>query len=711
MNFYTDLKAKTNILEVAKELGFRGQQSGAVWQGDCPNHSSAKGRCLTIWPRTQTFHCFHCGVHGDVIDLVGLLKSFDLRQATNFLADRCGMPRREAKNLSLEEKAKRAADQEEQRLVQNMLTEAARWYHGQLKNHLKIMNAFQKHYGFSEEIIAEHLIGFAPPSGNGLSLHLNAMPEFTGKLHLSSLVNFTNPKGPYRDYFCGRIIFPYFQNGKVVYIKGRVIPGVTPANKFECYADKAGNIKKDSSGAPDFIKYKALRSHDPEHETRKYISRFVQNTIMGEDSIRGAKEIIITEGAPDLISALDHGFAAISPVTTHFSAKDLEKLAALTKQAAAVYLINDSEDNRAGLEGALKTGIFLTKAGRQVYLVELPRPGNVSKIDLNEYLKDHTADDLRELLQKAKPVLEVLINQLPEDFLKALPKLQADICPILAHLEPGTLEHYLEVLRKHTKTTKKAIASKVEEAKKKLSEEKKAPHKPLDPEVAQRAQALIQDPLVYKKRLDVINQAGVVGERTIMAMYLAALDSRLLPEDPASPNALALKNSGHYGSGKSFSLAHCLTIYPETGYYLISSGSTKSLYYLKNGLKNKALVVTEGFQFQQANAEDSEMVYVVRSLLSEGRIRYLTVEKDKEGKLATVEKTLEGPTSFITTTVMERLEDQLEDRLFTIHPDETMGQTRDILAVTAQRAAGLMPGLDDKTVNTWKAFHESLKPV
>jgi hypothetical protein len=32
-------------------------------------------------------------------------------------------------------------------------------------------------------------------------------------------------------------------------------------------------------------------------------------------------------------------------------------------------------------------------------------------------------------------------------------------------------------------------------------------------------------------------------------------------------------------------------------------------------------------------------------------------------------KKVEGPTSFITTTVMESLEAQFEDRLFTIHPD------------------------------------------
>ena len=76
----------------------------------------------------------------------------------------------------------------------------------------------------------------------------------------------------------------------------------------------------------------------------------------GTDSIRGAKEIIITEGAPDWVSAVDHGFAAISPVTTNFREEDFEKLAQVTAHADAVYIINDNEDNEAGLKGALKTG-------------------------------------------------------------------------------------------------------------------------------------------------------------------------------------------------------------------------------------------------------------------------------------------------------------------------------------------------------------------
>ncbi|MBM4285704.1 MAG: hypothetical protein FJ128_10725 [Deltaproteobacteria bacterium] len=260
--------------------------------------------------------------------------------------------------------------------------------------------------------------------------------------------------------------------------------------------------------------------------------------------------------------------------------------------------------------------------------------------------------------------------------------------------------------------SKTELEEEVAKARRAIRPEQAGPGVPkADPEVERQARVLAGDPLLFKKRLDLMNQAGVMGERTIMAMYFATLDSRLLPENTGSPNTLALKNSGHFGAGKSFTLAQCLEIYHPSCYYLITNGSPKCLYHLQTGLKHKALIVTEGFQFQKANAVDSELVYAVRSLLSEGRIRYLTVEKDPDGGHVTVEKILEGPTSFITTTVMEKLEAQLEDRLFTIHPNESVDQTREIILATARQSAGLCPGLPASTVAIWRKFHRNLQPV
>jgi len=275
------------------------------------------------------------------------------------------------------------------------------------------------------------------------------------------------------------------------------------------------------------------------------------------------------------------------------------------------------------------------------------------------------------------------------------------------------MEHFLKILLKKVKTNRRTLDAELDAARseKAVREKEFKKEKKLDPEIERNAQEIAMDPLLFKKRIDAVNEAGVVGERRNIAMYFCSLDSRLLPENLASPNVLALKNAGHYGAGKSYTLQMCLQIYPEKSYHLMTNGSAKSLYFLTDGLKNKCLIVTEGYQYQTKNAQDSELVYSTRTLLSEGRVSYWVTEKDEDGKLVTMEKKLEGPTSFITTTAMETLEPQLEDRLFTIHPDESPEQTKKILLHTASEKAGLFAGLEQKKIESWKHFHSSLNPV
>jgi hypothetical protein len=267
------------------------------------------------------------------------------------------------------------------------------------------------------------------------------------------------------------------------------------------------------------------------------------------------------------------------------------------------------------------------------------------------------------------------------------------------------------MMTKKKKAFLKVIATETETAKEanKQSEADEEEIK-VDPEIEKAAQIIAHDPLLFKKRLDVINLSGVVGERRNIGMYYCALDSRLLTGDNESSDTLAIKNAGHYGSGKSFTLMMCLQIYPDSQYHFITNASPKSLYHLNESLKHKALIVSEGFQFQKGNA-NSEFVYTIRSLLSENRICYPVAQKDADGNITTVEKKIEGPVSFVTTTIMERLEKQFEDRLFTIHPDESVEQTQDIITMTANIKAGLITKLDKQTIETWKTFHSSLKPT
>ncbi|MBU3914106.1 hypothetical protein KKA14_01070 [bacterium] len=248
MDYYTELKFKNEILSVAYGLGYNGTSSGSSCQGECPKHGSDSGKCLVIWPGIQGWHCYHCDAKGDVINLVEHYKSCDHATARNYLADRVKMPHLGQSKMSAEELKQLKEDQAEKDLVFNMLTRAVEWFHAQLDNFPDIQDHLTGHYKFSKDIIKELQIGFAPPDLNhpdntsDLANHLLRIPEFKGKLLLTGLFNFNDPSGPYYNYFKGRIIFPFWKDGKVVDLIGRATT-ITPQDKYECYTDKEGNIK------------------------------------------------------------------------------------------------------------------------------------------------------------------------------------------------------------------------------------------------------------------------------------------------------------------------------------------------------------------------------------------------------------------------------------------------------------------------------------
>ena len=80
-------------------------------------------------------------------------------------------------------------------------------------------------------------------------------------------------------------------------------------------------------------------------------------------------------------------------------------------------------------------------------------------------------------------------------------------------------------------------------------------------------------------------------------------------------------------------------------------------------------------------------------------------------KKVTIVQELKGPTSLLTTTIHGKLEEQLEDRMITIHPNTTAEQTRDIISKTAEMASGNGDSVDQKTLGAWKLFYQLLESV
>ena len=119
-------------------------------------------------------------------------------------------------------------------------------------------------------------------------------------------------------FFRNRIVFPYWKQGRVVYMIGRKTPW-TPDSEYEK------------------SKYKKLLRKSAK---RPHIAPCVSNGVFyNEDCLATETErVVITEGVTDCIALMERGVPCISPVTVCFRDQDHAKLLSLVKGVERVFI-------------------------------------------------------------------------------------------------------------------------------------------------------------------------------------------------------------------------------------------------------------------------------------------------------------------------------------------------------------------------------------
>jgi putative DNA primase/helicase len=388
-NEIQNLKSNIDIVTVADDLGCLPPKQGSIFQGGrCPTgHESQGGKCFTIYLYTQNAYCFHCGKSWDAIALVEDIKGLDFISACNWLSRQYNLPYLKTKDMTPEEKAVYQSKLKEQKIIFDILTDAARYHHESLMTDKEMINHLTAHYGLSGETISTYALGYS--TGAGLLKHLQKLGYSIDDIVKTGL--FVKVGSKWKEFFQHRLIFPYWKSGQVIYFIGR---------KTDRTSDKTC----------EQAKYKKLPT---KNENRSYISEVIGNQwFYGEDSIRGAETVFVAEGVTDCLAMLQAGYSTISPVTVRFRAQDQEHLNRLTRRAKTIYLVPDNETNEAGIKGALDTAGKLEEAGKSVYIVKLPLPEEQEKIDVADILRDYGKEKLEELIKAAKTPLQIEIDQI-----------------------------------------------------------------------------------------------------------------------------------------------------------------------------------------------------------------------------------------------------------------------------------------------------------
>ena len=88
--FIEEVKSSNDVVDVIS--GYVNlKRHGTTYFGNCPFHKE-KTASFAVTPDKQIFHCFGCGVGGNIITFIMKAENLSFKEAVEFLADRAKLP-------------------------------------------------------------------------------------------------------------------------------------------------------------------------------------------------------------------------------------------------------------------------------------------------------------------------------------------------------------------------------------------------------------------------------------------------------------------------------------------------------------------------------------------------------------------------------------------------------------------------------------------
>jgi DNA primase len=365
MEIIDQIRQTANIIEIASQYTTL-RQRGRKYVGLCPFHSE-KSPSFTVDPEKGLFHCFGCGVGGDIFSLVMEKENISFPEALKFLADKYHIPLPEQRKLSPQ-----ALKLEEQLLKINEA--ALAFFKKNLLNTQEGKKALEylRKRNISDKTIQDFKLGYAPNVWNSLGSYFKNKGIELRLLEKAGLVLPGRKAAEPYDRFRGRIIFPIFSlTGKVVGFGGRTLFGAEP--KY-----------LNSPDTPVYSKGQLL-----------YGLNFTK------DAVRAAGELILVEGYTDFLALYQSGITACAAslgtaLTTH--------QVNIASRFAPRVIINYDGD-AAGLAAALRAIPLCFEKGLETRVLVLPE-----KLDPDGFIRSHGPDEYMTLVRSAVPAFRFLVD-------------------------------------------------------------------------------------------------------------------------------------------------------------------------------------------------------------------------------------------------------------------------------------------------------------
>ena len=377
-DFAYSVKQQADIVRIVGEY-IKLRKSGAQnYVGICPFHNEKSGS-FSVHATRQFYHCFGCGVSGDVFSFVQKIENITFPEAVRNVAQKLGIALPKMQFSSPQE-----AREAKQRTVLLDLNETAcQWFQEQLrKPEAAAAREYLKSRGLNEKAIELFRIGYAPESGFLLRDRLKGEAD-EDALRESGLFSWKETQGPSTPVaksatsahddtskgnaskaaiyskFRNRIMFPICnESGRVIAFTGRT-------------------LATDEKAGPKY-----LNSPETAIYTKSHV---LYNLHLAKEWIRKFEYVILVEGQMDCISVYNAGFqnviASSGTAFTEFQVKLLKRFAskivvnfdpdtagaAAAERSLGMLVGEDFEIKVLSLEQGFDPDLFVRKKGPDAY--------------------------------------------------------------------------------------------------------------------------------------------------------------------------------------------------------------------------------------------------------------------------------------------------------------------------------------------------------
>jgi DNA primase len=368
-SFAEKVKQQADIVRVVGEY-VRLKKSGQNFTGLCPFHAE-KSPSFAVHPTKQIYHCFGCGVGGDVFKFVMEMEKCSFPEAIRVVAEKCGISIPRPKERSPEERK----ENQQRTVLVEMHREAQTFFVKQLEGTLegKAARAYLEDRGLDKDTISRFGIGYAP-SGGDLLLR-SFKQKYSEKLLVESGLVSRDQSGRLFDRFRRRITFPISnESGKIVAFGCRALGDDQP--KY-----------LNSPETPIYSKSNVLYHMD-----------------RAKEGIRRQDFAILVEGYMDAIAVARAGISnVVASCGTSLAEPQIKLLGRFTRRVVVNY-----DPDAAGQTATERSLSLLLEQDFEVRVLALPPVGD-KKADPDLFIREKGKDAYLKLLQEAPPYVDYLI--------------------------------------------------------------------------------------------------------------------------------------------------------------------------------------------------------------------------------------------------------------------------------------------------------------